>query len=99
MNNIQFEWDDKKEQVNIEKHGVTFEEASTVFEDESAILFDDPEHSRDEERFILLGLSEQAKMLIVCHCYRGTDEIIRIISARKATKNEAKQYTEINRGW
>lgn len=99
MNNIKFEWDTKKAQINIEKHGISFNEASTVFADEDAILFDDPEHSIEEERFMLLGMSSQAKMLIVCHCYRGTDDIIRIISARKATKSEAKQYIEINKGW
>lgn len=99
MNEIRFEWDNNKAQINIEKHGVTFQEASTVFADEAAILFDDPEHSLKEERFLLLGMSSQAKMLIVCHCYRGTDDIIRIISARKATKAEAKQYSEINKGW
>lgn len=99
MNKIEFEWDDNKAQINIEKHGVTFEEASTVFADENAILFDDPEHSEVEERFMLLGISGQAKMLIVCHCYRGDDNIIRIISARKATRNETTQYVEINKRW
>lgn len=99
MDSIKFEWDNNKARRNIEKHGITFEEASTVFADEEAILFDDPEHSAKEERFLLLGMSIQAKMLIVCHCCRGANDIIRIISARKATKNEKKQYVEINRGW
>lgn len=99
MNKIKFEWDDNKAHINIEKHDVTFEEASTVFEDEEAVLFDDPEHSEEEERFLLLGMSNRTKMLIVCHCYRGEDDIIRIISARKATKKEAKQYSEFNKGW
>ena len=99
MNTLHFEWDDNKARINIEKHGITFEEASTVFEDEEAILFDDPEHSEEEERFLLLGISQQTNLLIVCHCYRGADEVIRIISARKATKNERKQYTEITKGW
>lgn len=94
MNNIQFEWDNNKAQKNIEKHGITFDEATTVFEDEEALLIDDPDHSEDEDRFILLGVSNQANLLIVCHCYRGEDDIIRIISARKATKNETKQYNE-----
>lgn len=92
MNNIQFEWDNSKAHINIEKHNVSFEEATTVFADENAILFDDPEHSEEEERFLLLGFSEQARMLIVCHCYRSDDEIIRIISARKATKKESSYY-------
>lgn len=99
MDSIKFEWDNNKAQKNIDKHGITFEEASSVFADENAILFDDPEHSAEEERFMLLGMSTQVRMLIVCHCYRGTDGIIRIISARKATKSEIKQYTEINKGW
>lgn len=99
MNDIKFEWDNNKAQFNIEKHGITFQEASTVFLDENAVLFDDPGHSMDEERFMLLGMSSQAKMLIVCHCYRSADDIIRIISARKATKTETQQYIEINEGW
>ena len=99
MKSIHFEWDDNKAQINIEKHGITFEEASTVFEDETAILFDDPDHSDTEERFLILGFSNFAKMLIVCHCYRNDGDNIRIISARKATTNEARQYTEINKGW
>lgn len=89
---MKFEWDDKKAKVNIDKHGISFEEASTVFYDEEALLRGDPDHSDDEDRFVLLGMSEMANVLIVCHCYRESDEIIRIISARKATKNETKQY-------
>ena len=96
MNNIQFEWDDNKAQKNIEKHKISFEEACTVFADENAILFDDPEHSQDEERFLLLGFSDRANMLIVCHCYRGENDIIRLISAREATSNEKKRY---QKGW
>ena len=99
MDNIKFEWNNKKAQTNLEKHGISFEEASTVFADENAVLFDDPEHSAAEERFMLLGMSSYAKMLIVCHCYRGTDDVIRIISARKATRTETRQYFEINEGW
>lgn len=99
MDGLRFDWDPIKARTNIEKHGVTFEEATTVFLDEAAILFDDPDHSEDEERFLLLGISSSAKMMIVCHCYRGEDEIIRIISARKATKKEEKQYNDINQGW
>ena len=89
---LQFEGDVPKERANAEKHGVTFEEASTAFADERALLIDDPEHSLDEERFILLGMSAQLRVLIVCHCYRSDDEVIRIISARKATKKERQQY-------
>jgi len=99
MDSIKFEWDNNKAQINIEKHGISFDEASTVFADEDAVLFDDPGHSTEEERFMLLGMSSQAKMLIVCHCYRGADDIIRIISARRATKTETQQYFEINKGW
>lgn len=91
---MKIEWDDKKAKINIEKHGVTFEEASSVFYDDDALLRDDPDHSEDEDRFILLGMSNIANMLVVCHCYRENDEIIRIISARKATKHETKQYNE-----
>lgn len=87
-----FDWDENKNQINQKKHGISFEEASTVFFDESAILFDDPEHSEYEERFLLLGMSETANVCIVCHCYRKSDTVIRIISARKATKKEADRY-------
>ena len=82
-----FDWDENKNRINLEKHGITFEEASTVFFDDRAILFDDPEHSIDEDRFLLLGMSETAKVCIVCHCYRESDTVIRIISARQATRN------------
>lgn len=91
---MKFEWDDNKEVQNIVKHGITFKEASTVFYDEEALLSDDPDHSNDEDRFIILGMSSRANVLIVCHCYRENDEKIRIISARKATKTEQKQYQE-----
>ena len=87
-----FDWDENKNQVNLKKHGIDFDEASTVFFDESAILFNDPEHSEYEERFLLLGMSETANVCIVCHCYRESDTIIRIISARKATKKEVDRY-------
>lgn len=99
MDDIKFEWDPNKAKANIEKHGVSFSEAATVFSDEQAILFDDPDHSEDEERSIILGFSSLARMLLVCHCLRGEGNVIRIISARKATKAEEKQYTEINQGW
>ena len=96
---MKFEWDSNKAKINIAKHGITFEEAATVFADETAILFDDPEHSDEEDRFLLLGFSSNTNMLIVCHCYRDGDNVIRIISARKATKSEEMQYREINEGW
>lgn len=79
---------------NRRKHGVDFIEALSIFYDEDALLISDPSHSEFEERFILLGMSSLANLLIVCHCYKSNDEIVRIISVRKATKNEAKQYTE-----
>lgn len=96
---IRFEWDISKSFINVKKHGVSFSEAATVFSDERAILFDDPDHSINEERFNIIGVSSSANILIVCHCYRCNDEVIRIISARKANKNEINQYNEINRGW
>ena len=87
-----FEWDDVKNAKNQVKHGVSFDEAQTVFFDERAIEFDDPDHSIDEERFLLLGYSHRLRVLVVCHCYRSNESTIRIISARKATKNEQKVY-------
>ena len=87
-----YEWDPDKNAVNIEKHGISFEEAKTVFYDDEALVRDDPEHSEDEERFVILGLSSRANLLIVCHCYRASETVIRIISARKATKNESRFY-------
>jgi hypothetical protein len=94
MNDIRFEWDVHKNEINQKKHKISFEEAQTVFYDEQALLIDDPEHSQEEERFLLLGLSRRANLLVVCHCYRVSETVIRIISARKATKNETKQYNE-----
>lgn len=92
MDELNFEWDENKNKINKKKHGISFEEAETVFYDENALLIDDPEHSQEEERFIILGLSYTANLLIVCHCYRASETVIRIISARKATKQEEKQY-------
>ncbi len=89
-----FDWDENKNQINQKKHGIDFDEASSVFYDERAILFDDPEHSEWEERFILLGMSNAANACMVCHCYRESDTVIRIISARKATKKEAERYVK-----
>ncbi len=94
MDEIIFEWDEKKNEINKKKHGISFEEAQTVFYDSEALLIDDPEHSQEEERFIILGFSNRANMLVVCHCYRSDETVIRIISARKATKNETNQYNK-----
>ena len=91
---MRFEWDDRKALANRRKHGVTFDEARTVFLDEDALLIADEDHSEEEDRFILLGMSAHLRTLIVCHCYREGDEIIRIISARKANKTERRQYDE-----
>ncbi len=85
---ITFEWDTEKAKANLRKHGVSFEEAQSVFLDESARLIDDPDHSDDENRFILLGYSFQARCLIVSHCCRESDSVIRLISARRATAQE-----------
>jgi uncharacterized DUF497 family protein len=92
MSALRFEWDPRKAAENEKKHGVSFEEARTVFFDERARLIDDPDHSEDEERFILLGLSSTLRLLVVCHCYRSEGNTIRIISARKATARESKSY-------
>ncbi len=92
MTTLRFEWDAPKAKANIKKHGVGFEEAKTVFYDEHARLIADPDHSEGEDRFILLGYSSGLKLLVVCHCYRTSEHVIRIISARKATKQEAASY-------
>ena len=92
MNGMRFAWDEAKAAENLRKHGVTFEEGSTVFADENARLKHDPDHSEEEDRFILLGFSAKLRLVIVCHAYRENDEVIRMISARKATPSERKQY-------
>ena len=92
MGKITFEWDAAKASLNKKKHGISFDEAKTVFLDEIAKVIHDPEHSSDEYRFIILGLSVVAHMLVVIHCYREKDSVIRIISARKATQKESMQY-------
>ncbi|TXH69515.1 MAG: BrnT family toxin [Thiothrix sp.] len=89
---MQFEWDTKKAATNLKKHGISFEEAKSVFYDEFAVQFYDDGHSDDEDRFLMLGLSCESKILLVCHCERDVGETIRIISARKATHNERKLY-------
>lgn len=85
-----FEWHTDKAQINLHKHGIDFQEAMTVFQDEWALLIADPDHSNDEDRFILLGMSQQHRVLVVVHCERGLK--IRLISARKATRKEQQQY-------
>ncbi len=94
MSELCFEWDEKKSISNKKKHGISFEEAQTVFLDENALLIHDPDHSLEEDRFVLLGMSFKLRLLIVCHCYRKAENVIRIISARKATRTEQKQYWE-----
>ncbi len=89
---IRFVWDPSKDALNIKRHGVSFAEAQTVFFDEDARLTCDPDHSGDEDRFVILGLSAVHRLLVVCHCYRDDDEVIRLISARKATAKESTQY-------
>jgi uncharacterized DUF497 family protein len=92
MKALRLEWDSDKASRNLEKHGITFEEASSVFYDERAVEFYDDEHSEGENRFLMLGLSARFRLLLVCHCSRENEMVIRIISARKATMNEAKHY-------
>jgi uncharacterized protein len=92
MSTFRFEWDDRKAAVNLKKHGVSFEEAKSVFVDENAKLIDDPDHSDDEDRFVLLGLSSALRLLLVCHCYRSEGNVIRIVTARKAIPAESKFY-------
>jgi uncharacterized protein len=94
MSSPYFTWDPDKALLNERKHGVTFEEARTAFYDDNARILDDPDHSDDEDRFLLLGVSSRMRILVVCHCYREEDNEIRLISARKATKPERKQYED-----
>jgi uncharacterized DUF497 family protein len=97
MKKINFEWDENKNKLNLKKHKIDFDEAKTVFYDSNARIINDPEHSDEEERFLLLGFSLNFKILIVCHCFRNDDKNIRIISARKADKQEQKYYKEVNK--
>ena len=92
MNSIDLIWDEDKNKINIAAHKISFEEAKTVFFDPNAKVIHDPDHSIDEDRFIIMGLSRYLNILVVCHCYRENDKYIRIISARKATAKERKQY-------
>lgn len=91
---IEFEWDLNKAQSNLAKHGISFEEAIAAFSDQHGLLLHDPDHSNEEDRFILLGMSARLRLLVVVHTYRRQDRRIRIISARKATKREETQYKE-----
>lgn len=93
---IQFTWDENKNEINKKKHGISFEEATEVFSDDNAILFDDPDHSLEEDRFLIIGAIKSSKICIVSHCYKDDDNIIRLISAREATKRERTVYLE---GW
>ena len=94
MDRLSFTWDENKDLSNRNKHGVAFEEAKTVFYDDHALEYFDPDHSHEEDRFILLGMSTVPRILVVCHCYREQHGVIRIISARKATSNERRAYEE-----
>jgi uncharacterized DUF497 family protein len=91
---LRFEWDPAKSRGNLKKHGVSFEEAKSVFLDDNALLLADPDHSLDEARFLLLGISTQLRTLVVCHCVRENGDVIRIISARRADKSERARYFE-----
>lgn len=92
MAGLRFEWDPRKDRANQKKHGVSFAEAKTVFLDEFARIIDDPEHAKGEERFLMLGMSIGLRVLVVCHCLRGANQVIRIISARRADASERKEY-------
>ncbi|WP_071599621.1 BrnT family toxin [Selenomonas sp. F0473] len=89
-----FVWDENKNEINKRKHNLSFEEACTVFDDDDAILFDDPDHSIDEDRFLIIGMVQTKRICIVSHCYRDNNHVIRLISAREATKNEKQIYWE-----
>ena len=92
MKDVYFEWNEAKSKANIQKHGISFEEAKSVFLDEYALLIADPDHSETEDRFVLLGLSVKLRLLLVCHCFEVEDNLIRVISCRKATRKEMTLY-------
>lgn len=94
MSELRFEWDPRKNRANRRKHGISFEEAATIFFDEGAKIAHDPDHSEREDRFLIIGFSLRARLLLVCFCERGPAEVVRIISARKATTKEETQYRE-----
>lgn len=96
---MNFEWDENKNRTNIKKHGISFQEATSVFFDDYAILFDDKIHSNNEDRFCILGVSDRDNLCMVVHCYKESEEIVRIISARPSTKNETKTYNKYLKGW
>jgi uncharacterized DUF497 family protein len=96
MADLRFEWDPEKKRQNQRKHGVSFEEGESVFSDQHGLFMSDPDHSEDEDRFILLGSSAALRHLVVCHCYREGEDVIRIISARKADLSERSRY---NKRW
>lgn len=97
MREPDFEWDEAKAASNLQKHGVSFEDAATVFRDERGLLIRDPESPNNDERFILMGLNAQLRLLVVVHGYRSNDDVIRIISARRANRSESRQYATVNR--
>ena len=97
MSDLRFVWDPRKARENARKHGVSFDEAQTVFLDDNALLLGDPDHSEDEDRFVLLGLSARLRILVVCHCYRESDSEIRLINARKADRDERREYDKRSR--
>ena len=92
MSSIAFEWDESKNKANLQKHGISFEEAESVFYDQYALLIADPDHSETEDRFLLMGLSAKLRLLLVCHCFEVDDGLIRVISCRKASKQEMSLY-------
>jgi uncharacterized DUF497 family protein len=94
MKQLEFDWDAAKSKSNEKRHGISFEEAQSVFADPNARLISDPDHSDNEDRFVLLGMSERLRILVVCHCYREDDTHIRIISARRAKRKEIESYEE-----
>lgn len=94
MTHLRFQWDARKSASNERKHGVSFDEARSVFADERALLIDDPDHSDDETRFVLLGLASTLRLVVVCHCYREPGDSVRLISARRADSSERATYTE-----
>lgn len=94
MADLRFDWDPVKATANVQKHGVTFEEAATVFSDEFALVIDDPDHSSEEDRFVLLGVSAVSRILVIVHAFRSSMDVVRIISARRATRAERTTYLE-----
>lgn len=93
---LHFEWDPTKNRINKLKHKISFEEAATVFCDPNALILDDPDHSYEENRFLLIGISRNTHICTISHCYRNQDDTIRIISARKATHKETLAYSKYN---